>query len=287
MKSGVFIWTVANDYGARIPDDDTLGAMNPALFKVNDGVNQMQTVAQAVALAKQYRDQNIDFLPWGVGRGFDLSEARAEGRLAGEYAAATSSPYILDLEPDPSLYWQGIPGTPTALIAGFNETAKGQRIRLCCDARLTAAGPTGARIDLNEWVTALPDAIWHPMGYYTDFASHDAATGIMSAINPLLNAGVHKSQIYPVLPLYYASAGNPSITPVELSSVLDWVAQQGYPGAAYWRRGLMSPEQVAMLLAKVDPWAPIPQPQPQPGPSPKKLALAHIEAARIAVEGLP
>lgn len=282
MRSGIFIWTVANDYGARIPDDDSQGAMSVALFKVADGLNQMQTVPQAIALAKQYRDQDIDMYPWGVAQGWSLDVARSEGALAGQYAAAVGRPHILDLEPYKAEgYWQGISGTPAAFIEGYGSTANGQPLRLCPDAR-------NVGINLEEWVALLPGAIWHPQAYYTAFGSHDYKVGINSAIKPLLNAGVPKSQIYPVLPLWLAQTGEPSIPAKDLNRDIDYLAAEGYPGAAWWRRGRMSPDHVTLMKAKTDPFPHAPDPEPEPpAQTPKQVALAHIEAARIAVEALP
>lgn len=251
MKTGIFVWTVANDYGARIPDKDLGGVMDPAIFKVNDGLNQMQSVNSAVALAKLYRDQGIDFMPWGVARGFSLAIARAEGLLAGQYAAATGSPYVLDLEPYPDYYWQGISGTPRAFCQGYEESAPSMPLRLTVDAR-------NVGINLEEWVAEPVVGIFHPQAYYTDFGSHDMGIGIMSAINPLLAAGVSKSRIYPVLPVYQASTGNPSTSPKELALAITFVAGQGFLGFALWRRGLMSPDQVAMLQLLPDPFPPPP-----------------------------
>lgn len=274
MRSGIFIWTVANDYGARIPDDDTLGAMNPALFKVNDGLNEMVPVPDAIVLAKQYRAQNIDMYTWGVGIGSSLEEAHAEGALAGQYAVATGSPYLLDLEPDPKGgYWHGISGAPQAFIAGFEEHADKRLIRLCPDAR-------NPGINLEEWVMLLPEALWHPQAYYTAFhmTMHE---GIVAAIRPLLNAGVPVGQIYPVLPLYVDTTGEPSINPSEVSQAIDLVAGWGYPGVAFWRRGLLSPEQVSMLLAKADPFITVPTPAPDsPLVALLKQALAIAEAGK-------
>ena len=276
FKAGVFVWTVANDYGARIPDDDTKGAMSVSLFKVNDGMNRMETVAEAVALAQQYRAQGIDFMPWGVARGFSLAGAKAEGALAGEYAAATNSPYVLDLEPYPDDYWQGIPGTPQAFIEGYNSTANRHPLRLCPDAR-------NSGLNLEKWVAAQPGAIWHPQAYYTAFHM-PMNVGIMAAIRPLLNAGIPVAQIYPVLPLYIDTPGEPSIPGSEVKQAINLVAQWGYPGIAFWRRGLMSPDQVSTMLAMDDPFTPAP---PPPGPSLKQQALAAIEVARQSVEEMP
>lgn len=275
MKSGIFIWTVANDYGARIPDDDSKGAMSVALFKVIDGLNEMVSPGQAKTFANDtYRPQGIDMYTWGVGIGASLDQARAEGRLAGEYALTTMSPYLLDLEPDPKGgYWHGLSGSPKTFVDGFTEKVDKSLLRLCPDAR-------NPGINIEEWVALLPNAVWHPQAYYTAF-HQSMNVGIMAAIRPLLNAGIPVSQIYPVLPLYIDTPGEPSIPAAELSNAIDLVASWGYPGVAFWRRGLMSPDQVSMLLAKADPF----QPEPQPQPEPSRLVTLLTEALAIAEAG--
>lgn len=254
FKPGIFIWSIENDYTqGRIPVDDTLGAMGVALFKAHDGLEfEIYSPDQIRSLAENvYRPQNIDMHPWGVARGWYAGWAYNEGRLAGEYAAATGRAYILDLEPYPEDYWQGVPGTPRAFCQGYSETSNGLRLRLCPDAR-------NIGINLEEWVVEPIVDIWHPQAYYTAFATHDFRVGIMQAITPLLNAGVPKDKIYPVLPLWYATTGEPPIVPDELETVLRWVAREGFPGVAYWRRGLMDNKLVERLLAMDDPFSSLP-----------------------------
>lgn len=270
QKLGVFIWTTGRDYGqGRIPDDDTLGAMSVALFKVNDGLEyQNYTPADTKILADGiFRPQGIDFMPWGVARGWYADWAYAEGRLAGEHAAAAGRPYILDLEPYPDKYWQGIPGTAAAFCRGYAETSQGQNLRICPDAR-------NSGINLEEWVAEPVVDVWHPQIYSRAYGeSLDLWLGKGSA--PLERLGVPRSKIYPVLATWRQAEGDPSISADALEEDLRRLAYDGYPGAALWRRGTMSQEQVDRLLS-IDPIFAPPAP---PEPSLRERALAAVDKA--------
>lgn len=279
MKTGVFVWTPKADYTeGRIPIDDSLGAMSVVLFKVNDGLEYQPYSPEdsAVWANNVYRPQGIDFLPWGVARGWSLDIAREEGNLAGRHAAAAGSEYILDLEPYPEDYWQGIPGTPRAFCDGYAEMSNGIRLRLCPDAR-------NVGINLGEWVAEPIVGIWHPQAYYTAFRQ-TIEVGIARACGPLLAAGVLRSHIYPVLPLWLDQPGEPSIPADQIERDLLYLAAQGFPGSCYWRRGVMSAQQVERLLAMTDPFAPTPSPPPVDH---KKRALALLEEATLEVEAIP
>jgi hypothetical protein len=278
MKLGVFVWTIARDYtDGRIAIDDTLGAMNPVLFKVNDGLEwQNYSPQDAATFANDvYRPQGIDFHPWGVARGWYADWAYAEGRLAGAHAAATNSEYVLDLEPYPEDYWQGVTGTPRAFCRGYAETSNGIKLRLCPDARNTG-------INLEEWAVEPIVSVWHPQIYSRAF-NESLDRWLRSGVQPLMNVGVPVSRIYPVLAVWEQTTGDPSISPDALEQDIFALKQKGYPGVVLWRRGVMSAQQVERLLAMEDPFKPTPPPPP---PSHKKRALELLEQLTLEVEAI-
>lgn len=257
MKTGIWIGSIQADYTeGRIPVDDTLGAMSVALFKVNDGLNyQPYTPDDSAYFANGvYRPQGIDFMPQGNGRGLSIDEARQEGELAGRHAAASSSEYILDLEPEPDLYWQGIPGTAKAFCEGYASTSGGIKLRLNPDAR-------NPGINLEEWVREPIVGIWHPQMYAATFGeSQEYWEG--KGIEPLLNLGVPKSSIYPMLSTYVQAPGDPPMNPDTLEASIRCYADRGYPGFCLFRRRTMSSQQVERLLSMRDPFSPAPPPSP-------------------------
>lgn len=279
MKAGIFVWNIKNDYtNGRLSTDDKLGAMSVALFKVNDGLEyQTYSPDDTRHYADEvYRPQGIDFMPWGVARGWSIDIARKEGHIAGEHAAAARSEYILDLEPDPKDYWQGIPGTARAFCEGYGETSNGQNLRLCPDAR-------NPGINIEEWAREPIVGIWHPQMYSRAFGE-SLDRWLAKGTQPILDLGVPQSRVYPVLAAYYATPGEPSISPDDLERDVLHLAQLGYPGFALWRRGVLSSDAVQRLLSMPDPFSPPPAPVPT---SRKAEALAAIDAARRAVEALP
>jgi hypothetical protein len=260
VKLGVFAWTVEADWtNGRIPIDDTLGAMSVCLLKVNDGL-EYQTYSpedSRVWADEVFRPQGIDFHPWGVARGWSHDVAYHEGRLAGQHAAQTNSEYVLDLEPYPEHYWQGIPGTPREFCRGYGETSNGVKLRICPDAR-------NPGINLEEWGAEEIVSLWHPQIYATAYGE-PLQSWLWSGVQPIMQVGVPKSSIYPVLGVWLNAPGEPSISADQLEQDILYIARQGYPGAALWRRGLMSSQQVERLLAMDDPFVPVtPEPPPQP-----------------------
>lgn len=280
MKAGIFVWNIRNDYtNGRIAIDDTLGAMNPVIFKVHDGL-EYQTYSPDDTRQWAdgvFRPQGIDFLPWGVARGWSIDIAREEGRLAGRHAAAARSDYILDLEPYKEDYWQGIPGTARAFCEGYGETSNGRNLRLCPDAR-------NPGINIEEWVAEPIVTLIHPQLYATAYGE-TLERWIAKGVQPFIDLGVDKSRIYPVLAAWYNTPGEPSISPDHLERDILHLAQLGYPGFALWRRGSLSPQAVERLLSMKNPFT-TSEPAPVP-PSRKAEALAAIDAARRAVEALP
>lgn len=273
---GVYIWTVARDYtNGRIAIDDSKGAMSVAILKVNDGLDyQPYSPEDSAQWANDvYRPQGIDFHPWGVGRGFSLAGARDEGRLAGRHAAASGSEYHLDLEPYKNEYWQGIPGSGKAFCDGYAETSNGIKLRITPDAR-------NVGINLEEFASHPIVSAWHPQMYWAAF-NEPMALWVRNGINPLLNAGVPKSRIYPLLAVWREVAGEPPIPADELERDILNVAEDGYAGVALWRRGVMSSPQVERLLLMESPFQP-PPPEPEPGPPPydKEAMLKHTQAIR-------
>lgn len=260
MKIGIFVWNIKNDYtNGRIAIDDSKGAMSVALMKVHDGLEwQTYSPEDSAQWANGvFRPQGIDWMPWGVARGWSLDVAHREGALAGQHAAASGSEYILDLEPYKEDYWQGISGTPAAFCAGYASTSNGIKLRLCPDAR-------NVGINLEEWVQETIVSIWHPQAYYTLF-QQPLEVGVAVACNPLFKVGIPRARIIPVMPLSGVGAGDPSISPDDLERDARYLHDQGFPGLAYWRRGVMSAQQVERLLSMDDPWAPVPAPpEPQP-----------------------
>lgn len=276
VKTGVFVWNIKNDYtNGRIPIDDKQGAMSVVLFKVNDGLEYQTYTAEVTRhfADEVYRPQGIDFHPWGVARGWSLDIARKEGHIAGEHAAAAKREYILDLEPYKEDYWQGISGTPRAFCEGYAETSEGQNLRLCPDAR-------NFGINLDEWAKEPIVSAWHPQLYATAFGE-SLRSWEERAVYPILDLGVPIQRIYPVLAAYYATPGEPSISPDDLERDMRYLAKEGYPGAALWRRGSMSQEVVARLLSMDDPFNPTPPPIPFPNPADRLIELLH-EAIAIA-----
>ena len=261
MKTGIWIGSVRDDYtNGRIAIDDTLGAMSVAMFKVSDGLNEFYTPEDSAVWANGvYRPQGIDFMPQGNGRGFSLADAYQEGVNAGRHAAATGSEFILDLEGDPQYYWQGIPGTPRAFCEGYASTAGGIKLRLNTDAR-------NPGINLSEWVQEPIVGVWHPQEYAATFGeSHELWE--RRGIQPILNLGVPKSRIYPMLSNYLNGPGDPSMPPDTLEASIRYYAGRGYPGICLFRRKTMDGKQVERLLAMDDPWAPVlPPPLPPTDP---------------------
>lgn len=271
MKTGIWIGSVADDYtNGRIAIDDTLGAMSVAMFKVSDGLNEFYTPEDSAIWANGvYRPQGIDFMPQGNGRGFSLAEARQEGLNAGRHAAATGSEFILDLEPDPKYYWQGIPGTPHAFCQGYEAASSGIKLRLNTDAR-------NPGINLSEWALEPIVGVWHTQEYAATFGeSHELWEE--RGIGPLLNLGVPKSRIYPMLSNYMAGDGYPSMPPDALEASIRYYAERGYPGICLFRRMTMDGKQVERLLAMPDPWASTTPPQPPQPPPIDPLLKIRLE----------
>ena len=260
MKLGIWIGSVQEDYTeGRIAIDDTLGAMSVALFKVSDGLNEWYTPEDAAIWANDvYRPQGIDFMPHGNGRGFSLDEARQEGVNAGRHAAACGSEFILDLEPDPQYYWQGILGTPRAFCEGYASTSGGRKLRLNPDAR-------NPGINLEEWAQEPIVGVWHPQMYAATFGESQESWE-RRGIQPILDLGVPKSLIYPMLSNYMNAPGDPSMPPDVLEESIRYYAERGYGGVCLFRRKTMDGKQVERLLAMPDLWAVTPPPPPPIAP---------------------
>lgn len=288
------IWTARglDDYGSPyIEDDDTKIPMSFAFGKIGDSGNMYYDAASMKRYAQIYTDQGIGYIGWYVGRGFSPDDAYHEGWNVGLLAAAHQGCAILDLEPYPAQYWQGISGTPRAFTRGFID-AGGVELHLCPDAR-------NSGINLDEWELCRNEfpqlhIRYLPQAYWTEFRQ-DMERGIHAAIDPLLNAGIPKEIIWPVLPTYYVDGPiqSPSYHPMlgaDLEASIRFVAGLGHPGVSFWRRGFISREAADHILAMDDPFAP-PAPPPPPGPQPEseiehsiQVALAHINAAKISVE---
>ena len=268
LKAPIFVWDVTKDYThGRIAIDDTLGAMSVVLFKAHDGLEYQTYSPEDMAAWADgvYRPQGIDLYPWGVARGWDLDVAREEGRLAGRHAVATDREYILDLEPYPDYYWQGITGTPRAFCEGYAETSGGRMLRLCPDAR-------NPGINIEEWAAEPVVNIWQPQIYATAYGE-SVERWLDTGVKPILDLGVSKSRIYPVLAGWYTTESEPSISPDDLERDILTLAREGYPGFSIWRRGSISQLVVERLLAMADPFAPVP---PSP-PPPLDIAKVRIE----------
>lgn len=278
MRVGVFVWTVGNDYTkGRIAIDDTLGAMNPVIFKVNDGL-EFQTYSPDDTREyadNVYRSQGIDFHPWGVARGWYADWAYAEGRLAGQHAAAAQREYILDLEPYPNEYWQGITGTPAAFCRGYKETSNGLKLRLCPDAR-------NPGINIEEWVKEPIVSYFHPQMYSAAYGE-SLDSWISKGIDPIIGLGVSRSRIIPVLAVWREGNGDPSISPDDLERDIRHLRDKMFPGVALWRRGVMSSQQVERLLSMPDLWTPTP---PPPQQTPKSQLQDLIAEMSDVVEAM-
>ena len=276
MRAGIFIWNTKADYtNGRIPIDDSKGPMSVALMKVNDGL-EYQTYSPEDSRQWAdgvFRPQGIDWMPWGVARGWNEEVARNEGRLAGQHAAASRSEYILDLEPDPKDYWQGIPGTPRAFCEGYGETSEGRNLRLCPDAR-------NPGINIEEWAAEPIVSIWHPQMYATAFGE-SLDRWLTKGTQPILDLGVPQSRVFPVLAAYYATDGEPSISPDDLERDILHLAQLGYPGFALWRRGCLSAQAIERMLSMHDPFTGA-APAPPPAPSPPTHTFRIPDGATIA-----
>lgn len=279
MKLGIFVWDTGIDYGqGRIPQNDALGVMNPVIFKVHNGLeSQPYSLDEVRNLADNvYRSQSIDFHAWGVAHGTNIDIAREEGRLAGRFAAVTNREYVLDLEDDKRYYWQGIRGTAHAFCEGYTETSNGIQLRICPDARGTHANG----INLLEWINEPIVNVWHPQLYSAAFGEHIANWVQSGAIEPLVNNGVSKERIYPVLAAWRETTGELSLDPDIVEAELRYLKDSGFPGAALWRRGVVSNEQVARLQS-IEVW-PAPQPPPVPEPTGSKIRLGEINITQIS-----
>lgn len=250
MKCGHWIGSVDADYThGRIPQDDSKGAMSLAMFKVSDGLNEWYTPVDSAQWANGvYRPQGIEFMPQGNGRGASIDQARQEGVNAGRHAAACGSPFILDLEPDPSLYWHGIAGTGRAFCEGFASTANGNKLRINPDAR-------NPGINLDEWVAAPVVDIWYPQMYAATFGESQERWERLG-IQPLLDLGIPKSRIHPMVSNYMNGAGDPSMDPDTLEASIRYYADRGYGGITVFRRQTEDGRQVERLLSMADPFAP-------------------------------
>ena len=273
------MWNVTNDYThGRIAIDDTLGAMRGVIFKVNDGLEyQTYSPEDSRRWADEvYRPQGIDFYPWGVARGWSLDIAREEGRLAGRHAAAAQRPYVLDLEPYKEDYWQGIPGTAQAFCQGYAETSTGLQLDLCPDAR-------NPGINIEEWVAEPVVARIHPQLYATAYGE-PLDLWIRKGVQPFLDLGVSRDRILPVLAGWYATAGEPSISPDDLERDILALASAGYSGFSIWRRGSISQQVVERLLAMDDPFAPAPDAPPPSVIDPTKVRMVPVGGAEVRTD---
>lgn len=280
MKLGIWVWNTRNDYNTGIiENDDTKLPMSFAFSKIGDTRNWYYDPQGVADLARIYTDQGIGQIPWYVGRGFNLDSAYYEGWDFGQRVAAFQGCGILDLEPYPNEYWQGVPGTPTNFVRGF-EDCGGTELHLSPDAR-------NHGINLDEWEQLRRDKPhlhirYLPQAYWTEFRQ-DMERGISAAIQPLINAGVPPEAIWPVLPTYYVTGplSNPIYTPMnpdDMERQLRLVADAGAPGASLWRRGFLSRETADRILAMPDifnPAPPPPPPEPEHPPTVPPLVAAR------------
>lgn len=281
MKVGIFIGRglTPRDYNPALRDDDTTLPMSYAFGKANEGAVFYYSPDEAAELAQMYQRQGIGFVPWGIGRGATVSAADTEGHEAGQLAAAVEGCYMLDLEPYPAQYWAGVPGAATAFCNSYKAAveAAGKRpvLWLTVDAR-------NPGINLDEW-RAFEDVLdirYWPQAYgpefypatYPDFSV--MLHGLLDACNPLLNAGIEKSRIWPVLSTYSVRAGmngqSEYVGPLDgdvLTKAIQQVHDFAFPGVALFRRGTLSNELADAINAMPDPWASTQEPPQEPPPS--------------------
>lgn len=266
MKLGIWVIRPPDDYGSPFIEDDdsTIECMSVVVTKIGDSQHAYYTAEQYAAHAKIYADQSIDILGWDVVRGNDARYAAVEGAQLAQMTSLVNRSAIVDVEPDPNLYWHGVPGTPRALVEA--ALANGLiNLRVCIDAR-------NAGTNLGEWEGLRREypqlnISFLPMVYWTEFRQ-SMVNGIEAGIAPLLAAGVPISAIWPVLPTYDVSGpvASPAFAPMlpdYMEAQLRYVAARGFPGASLYRRYYLSRAAADRVAAMPDVFAPN---QPQPGP---------------------
>lgn len=234
------------------------------------------TVEECVEFAANYRNQGIDFVPWGVSRGVN---PRAEGDIAGIVAKELATPFLLDLE-DGDLYWRGDERAVQEWIEAYSHHAS--TLWVSPDAR-----PGHPGIQLEAWIRSGIVTRWLPQAYWTDFGKPwkvgitDAYLTIVSALRSLTGVTEEAAcaRVYPVFP------GN--AVAFDLEQAVAW-SQETPPfgGFSVWHRGTTPQTTYASLAALPDWQGPLPFDPPRgstfpPNPS---TARGYLLAAQAAIE---
>ena len=283
-KLGIQIWQFDQDYGqGNIPDNDAEIPLSVAVVKTNWSTNWMRTVDAAPSaesldgvrrLAGIYRDQGIDFVPWGEAHGG--AKAYDEGYMMGQIAAACGhGVYMLDLEGDRAHYWNAAPGAVQEFMRGFRDGG-GRELWVEPDARRGHE----AAIQLDDWIADPTVTRWYPQTYWQDFYPNHASEnrvlwGIEDATTNLRKRGVLNSRIFPVF------NGDARSTAGEWQFGFEMLRQEGYGGVMVWRRGTLSRPVMDYIAGLPDDQMPgyVPPPLP-PVTEPDPDFLTPIRAAR-------
>lgn len=271
----------SNYYG--IPTNDTLIPMNYACAKafetISGEVRWWQTPEGFDALRKNFADQRIGMLPWGIPKGQSVDLAYAEGQAAAQTLQHLGGFMQIDLEPG-APYWQGGEAEIDAFGRGVAEHGGGEMV-LLPDSRAD-------KLDVEhfwywygrDWISRRV----HPQAYASIFYTPQPKRqkrGIDVATRALLDGGIAPGLMFPVL----STTDNDGLNPIsggELQEGIHYCHDQGFGGFFIWRRGFYTPEQRDAMYALDNPWAGVPQPPQPPDPTPWQTALANLDASSIA-----
>lgn len=277
MELPLWVWQIGNDYVQGLPDDDAQMPMSSAYFKANDGLFMMGnispgspvSVADVARIRDIYYAQNLGFVPWGVARGG--ATAASEGSLAGRIAQQCSGVYIVDLEDGPG-YWSGGNAEVDAYINAFRN-AGGRELWLCPDTRVGHL----AGISFDRWLQSPTVTKILPQIYWVDF-QQSYIEAFAASLVPLNGRGLdaRSGRVYPVL------QGDAPDLIAGAQQLTDW----GYPGWSVWRRGTLTPANVATLNALGGMSMPPPVPVKTYEDGLVEGRAAGIQAARDALAAL-
>lgn len=300
---GQFVWETSRDYALVTSADDMEGYAAEAarlddelpisyiFLKCNDGQNWIRrwdsygpaSLDDVRLRIAAYNARGIGCIPWGLSYGG--TQAYADGRLAGQIAAAAGHGiYMLDLEPYRG-FWQAAPGAPAEFVRGFVEMG-GRELWLVPDSRVQHH----ATIQIADWLTFPIVTRWWPQAYWTLFADGlPVRQSVAKAVQPLIDLGVARNAIFPVY-MTTNDAGTVWAPAAELLEAIDYAVEERLGGCAWWRHGLTNDEQFRAMGERPMPAFPAPPVLPgpvvpvPPPPVPQPVlgaALARLNAASI------